>query len=76
MDTRRTATLVRRLAELHREKADVLDELAEALMAEDGEGGGQGKRRRVPAGPRLVPPERPVSEVDRARAKRALRGLA
>lgn len=72
---RRAATLHRRLAELLREQAEIHEQLAEAGEEEDVEGWERVKRRRDSAGPRLVPPAAPVSEVDRARAARRLRGL-
>lgn len=73
---RRAAALHRRLAELLREQAEIHDQLAEVGDEEDVEGGERGKRRRTPAGLRLVPPTAPVSEVDRARAAKRLRGLS
>ena len=69
MNRKLVAGKLRRLADLERQRADLLDELAEQLADE--------LEPRVAAprrpGPRIVAPEAPIDDLQRARARRALR---
>ena len=69
MNRKLVAGQLRRLAELERQRADLLDELAEQLAAEL-EPGTTTPRR---PGPRIVAPEAPIDDLQRAKARRALR---
>lgn len=73
MNPRRLAALHRRRAELLREQAELEDEIADAL-AEEQEGATSPRRRGAPRPP-VLPPERPPSDVDKALARRRLRGM-
>ena len=68
MNRKLVAGQLRRLAELERQRAELLDELA-AQLAEL-------EPRSAPPrrpGPRIVAPEAPIDDLQRARARRALR---
>lgn len=69
MNRKLVAGHLRRLAELERQRADLLDQLAEQL-ADELEPRATSPRR---PGPRIVAPEAPVDDIQRAKARRALR---